>query len=172
MRIGVDLDGVVYDWESTARYLIEAHHGIKVEQSRYHDHIQDQVPDEIWQWLWTDGVDLGLFKYGKYIRGSIDGLRELAKCGTLEVVTIRPRKVIQDTLRFISGLPDVFNGVHILGDNGLKSSVGCDIYVDDNASVIQEVRTAGREGIVFNQPWNQDVLGPRAYDWPGVMQHV
>jgi len=166
-RIAVDLDGVVYDWGGTVRYLIREHHGIDLPVSDHWDYVEENVPPEVWRWLWTEGVELGLFRYGHHIKGSVDGLRELAKVGSLEVVTHRPRAALQDTLRFIANLPDVFAGVHFLTKNEPKSIVRADLYLDDAPHVIENVLDFGASAVVFDQEWNQYVDGRafRAHGW-------
>lgn len=174
-RIAVDLDGVVYDWEGTVRYLIAKHWDISLPVSTSWDSIEQSVSPVVWRWLWTDGIDLGLFRYGHHLKGSVDGLRELAQIGTLEVVTHRPRSALQDTLRFIANLPDVFSGVHFLTEQQPKSSVGCDVYLDDAAHVIKQVTSAGAMAVIFSQPWNQDLpvaIARRAKNWDAVPNAV
>lgn len=174
LKIAVDLDGVVYDWGGTVRYLIKTHHGIDLPPSTHWDYVERNVPKNVWRWLWSEGVEeYGLFRYGHHLKGSVDGLRALADYGSLRVVTHRPRAALHDTLRFIENLPDVFDGVHFLTDNEPKSSVGCDLYIDDGLHVINEVTAAGKQGIVFDQPWNQSPLNGlawRAWDWPDLIE--
>ena len=97
-RIAVDLDGVLYDFGGTLRHLCKWHHNVEVPVATHWDAYQEAVDPDVWEWLWTEGISLGLFKYGHHIKGSIDGLRAIAKYGDLEVVTHRPRAALQDTL--------------------------------------------------------------------------
>lgn len=173
--VAIDLDGVVYDWGGTVRYLMRQHHGIDLPVSSSWDYVEHNVPPEAWSWLWREGIELGLFKYGHHLKGSVDGLRELAEIASLRVVTMRPRSALMDTLRFVEGLPDVFDGVHFLTDGEPKSSVACDIYLDDAPHVVNEVVAAGRRVVLFDQAWNQPD-GPdelpfgvvRAFGWHDV----
>lgn len=172
-RIAVDLDGVVYDWGGTVNYLIRKHHGIDLEPATHWDYVEQNVPAHVWQWLWSDGVTLGLFRYGHHLKGSVDGLRALAEVGALEVVTHRPRAALQDTLRFVANLPDVFDGVHFLTSQEPKSLVGCDVYLDDAPHVVEEVTRAGKRAVLFSQPWNADTRGHvRANGWDDVVPAV
>jgi hypothetical protein len=180
-RIALDLDGVVYDWGGTVRYLIEQHHGIVLEESTHWTYVQDNVPPHVWRWLWKEGVEEhGLFRYGKLYKGAIDGIKTLAGLGKLEVVTHRPRSALKDTLRFVENLPDVFHGVHILTEQQPKSSVGCDVYIDDNPAVFDDVLAAGKRAVVVDRLWNEALPGGisfnaaldgnlvRAYGWDDV----
>jgi len=168
-RIGIDLDGCVYNWGDTVRYMIKKYHNIDLEESTHWNYVEENVPPEVWKWLWSEGVDLGLFRYGSLIKGSVEGLRELSVLGDLEVVTHRPRGALQDTLRFIANLPDVFAGVHFLTSQEPKSVVGCDVYLDDALHVIDEVFNAGKQAVIFDQPWNQqNDWAFRAHGWDKV----
>jgi 5'(3')-deoxyribonucleotidase len=173
-RIALDLDGVVYNWGDTVRYLMEWHHNIKLEESTYWEYVQDHVPPHAWKWLWKEGVEEhGLFRYGSLYRGTADGIKVLATIGNVEVVTHRPRAAMVDTLDLIRRLPDVFHGVHILTDGAPKSTVGCDVYIDDNPAVIEDVTAAGMQAVVVDRPWNQGVTdGVRAYGWPDIPMSV
>jgi len=180
-RVAVDLDGVVYDWGGTVRYLMRQHWGYALPPSPHWNYVEETVSPAAWRWLWNEGVDLGLFRYGHHLKGSVDGLRALAEIADLEVVTHRPRAALQDTLRFVSNLPDVFTGVHFLTNSEPKSLVGCDIYLDDAPHVAEDITAAGKHVVLFNQPWNQDVEtttnvdGPRvirAYGWDEVRYAV
>lgn len=178
-RIGVDLDGVVYDWQGAFVYLANKHldAGLNTNLSWWKgwnapdEHLTVEEQD----WLWTVGIDLGLFRYGHHLKGSVDGLREIAEIGELHVVTHRPRAALQDTLRFISNLPDVFSGVHFLTNAEPKSSVGLDVYLDDGPHVIGEVLDAGAKGVVFDQPWNRVGCAHfphRAFGWDDVPERL
>lgn len=46
-----------------------------------------------------------------------------------------------------------------------KPSVWADVYIDDSPTNVEKLRAAGRNVIVFDAPYNQDVEGPRAKDW-------
>jgi 5'(3')-deoxyribonucleotidase len=184
--VGLDLDGVIYQWADTARYLIRIHHSIALPESTYWEYIKDNVPQEVWSWLWDRGVDLGLFRYGHVYSGAIDGIRELQHEVDLHIVTHRPRSAINDTLAFLSyitGTPelrDAFRGVHMLSDEQPKSSVGMDIYVDDAPHVVQDVIRQGARAVLVDRPWNQRVvietdclhLAERALDWPHIVAAV
>jgi hypothetical protein len=51
---------------------------------------------------------------------------------------------------------------------GRKPEVEADCYVDDSPDNIHALREAGNQVIVFDQPYNADVEGPRASTWEDV----
>jgi len=184
-RIGLDLDGVVYDWQRTYKYLLSEHRGVDFPDGlEWWD--EWNAPDryttaEDRKWLWSEGVRLGLFRYGNLYRGAIDGIAALASFGDVEVVTHRPKQAVRDTCHFLAGLPDVFAGIHVLTNQEPKSSVGCDVYVDDGPHVAQDIIAAGKRVVLVDRPWNRDAFPfnephpsrlVRAYDWPGIVATV
>lgn len=55
---------------------------------------------------------------------------------------------------------------------GDKPDVGADVYVDDSPRNIIGLRAAGRTAIVFDQPYNRDLAGPRVSSWGEVTAFV
>lgn len=55
---------------------------------------------------------------------------------------------------------------------GTKRDVGADAYIDDGPHNIKALRAAGRAAIVFEQPYNRDLAGPRAANWHEVEELV
>jgi 5'-nucleotidase len=55
---------------------------------------------------------------------------------------------------------------------GAKPHVGADIYVEDSPANVMALREAGRHTIVFDQPYNQQLPGPRAATWQEVVAQV
>ena len=169
-RIALDLDGVVYKWGDTARYLIRTYHGIDLGESTHWDYIKDAVPSHVWRWLWNEGVDNGLFRYGHLYRGAVEGVHALSELGSVEIVTHRPRNAVNDTLRFLAYLELPLAGVHILTASEPKSSVPADVYIDDSPLVAEELSRSGKTLVLVDRPWNSSPNAPRAeyvraYGW-------
>jgi 5'-nucleotidase len=55
---------------------------------------------------------------------------------------------------------------------GDKPDVGADVYIDDSPRNIIGLRAAGRTAIVFDQPYNRDLPGPRVSSWGEVTAFV
>lgn len=188
MRIGLDLDGVVYHWDRIARYMLRRRYeatGRAVPLELYSESmtwywIKDYVESEDWAWLWAEGPKLGLFRYGHVVKGAVDGARLLAELGNVVVVTARPKVAAHDTLAWLSFMLDKvpLAGIHILGDEP-KSSVRPlpDIYIEDSPDQVSDlVNNTGSEVVVFDRPFNRDVPSVarihRARGWGEVVQVV
>jgi 5'(3')-deoxyribonucleotidase len=55
---------------------------------------------------------------------------------------------------------------------GAKPDVGAEVYVDDSPTNIVALRGAGRTALVFDQPYNALLAGPRVHDWGEVVAYV
>jgi 5'-nucleotidase len=55
---------------------------------------------------------------------------------------------------------------------GDKPDVGADVYIDDSPRNIIGLRAAGRTAVVFDQPYNRDLAGPRVSSWGEVTAFV
>ena len=53
-----------------------------------------------------------------------------------------------------------------------KPEVEADAYIDDGPHNVLALRELGNEVIVFDQPYNRDLPGPRAHDWAEVEEIV
>lgn len=182
MDIAIDIDGVCYEWEKTARYMMRAYRGWPASgpmgrESDSWDYIQDNVSKEDWKWLWTEGVRLGLFRFGHLTTGAIVGLQSLVADGHhIIAVTHRPSQAIRDTNAWLTLMDLPWYGQHILTNQEPKSSVEADILVDDKMENIEEWEaTTGKPGILFGREWNRD-YDTRKYfrveGWPAVLAYV
>lgn len=185
MRIGVDIDGVLYEWSKTCRYLLRevlpdspyGRDGPLGRESTNWNYIQDNVSPEHWRWLWTEGVRLGMYRHGHLVHGAVQGVRTLADAGHhIVIISHRPPFAVNDTLAWLShhGLP--LHGIHLLANEAPKSDVmpRCDAYVDDKPDNVLDLakNTEARLVALFDQPWNQDLRGAgahrvrRVHGWP------
>lgn len=177
LRIGVDLDGVVYQWSKTARYMLKnilpdspyTKDGPLGTESLYWSYIPDNVSKEHWTWLWTEGVRLGLFRHGDMYSGSSKALRELAGLGELVAITHRPESAREDTLAWIAYNRLPFNHIHILTKQESKAGIpACDFYIDDKPENCVELAAFGQVAIP-DRPWNQGAVLPtsvvRVFSW-------
>lgn len=163
--IAVDLDGVCYEWDKTVQYMLRTYRGASVhQQSESWDWVRDNVPQEDWRWVWSDGVRLGLFRYGHMVTGARIGLEALADEGhQLTIVTHRPGVAVHDTVDWISlYFKDIpLAGLHILTNGEPKTSVHADVLIDDKPANLEAWADAGRTAIQFVRRWNTDYYDKR-----------
>lgn len=183
-RIMLDLDGTVYQWERTARYLLRRWYleqGLGVPEelsipSTHYDYISTVVCPEAFQWLWSEGVERGLFRYGHIYTGASEAVHALAELGELHVITKRPPNAVNDTLDWLTFQRWPISNVITLTERGDKKSDVkplCDVYIDDALEVLEDLHmnTSGAYVIAVDRPWNQGApCDARAYSWDGVLE--
>ena len=186
MRIAVDLDGVLYEWQRTYRYMMREYRGVKLPPIEEFWHnwnsAVDRVGPENDAWMWDRGVKLGLFRHGHVTTGGIIGLTDLKRQGhELVVATHRPAIAIRDTINWLDhhfGALDPYpwSGMHILTEGEPKTEVKADLLIDDKRENILDWHLDGRQAIVFDRPWNQNVEPGsgiwRAHGWSSVVNIV
>jgi uncharacterized HAD superfamily protein len=174
MRVAVDVDGVQYEWDKTARYMLRTHRGNThlTSESTHWNYIQDTVSEEDWDWLWTVGVDKGLFRYGHLVRGAIEGLRALVRDGQeLMVITARPKEAVRDTLAWLTLMDIPWNGIHILSNGEPKTKIEADVLIDDKPeNVMAWAQMMGRTGFLFSRAWNIAIPDHLLKDWFRVVE--
>ena len=168
LRIGLDIDGVIYAWDKTARYMMRE----VLPNSPYKDDprfredspswnwIQDNVDPKHWDWLWSEGVRLGLFKHGHLFPGAIVGIRELATLGDIVLITHRPAQAVGSTLSWLALQDLPLSGLHILSNGENKGTVRpkVDYFLDDKPENVLDMHNAGVHSYLMRRPWNQDFM--------------
>lgn len=174
-RIAIDLDGVCYEFERTARYMLREYRGCTglTQESEHWDWIKHRTSDADWRWLWAEGVERGLFRYGHCVVGSIIGLMKLSEKHDLLAVTHRPQAAVPDTLAWLAYNKVPWAEVHILTHEEPKSTIAADVLIDDKAENVLDWAEDGRSAILFDQPWNRGLVASpriqRVFGWKGVM---
>lgn len=190
--IAVDVDGVLYCWDRTARYMLREKYrreGREVPEGLYEpaQHwygIKETVEKQDWNWLWEEGVDQGLFRHGDIMSGAIFGMQGLAEFADLMIVTSRPQQAVYDTMSWLTHhlrghVPLV--GIDILSHGQPKSGVhpAPDILIDDGPhNLVDWVENTDAAFVLFDQPWNKDVETggyagvTRGYGWKDTVEVV
>ena len=164
MRLGIDLDGVCYDFASSVRaYLVHA--GIR---------FQHQCPEptrwefyEDWglsldEFLTTchRGVEAGIiFTHGDPFEGTVEALRAMRDAGhTLHIVTDRSfgrsgaSPAATSAWLDLHGIP--FDSLTFSAD---KTLLRLDAMVDDKPSNYAALVDAGVDAYLFTRAWNEHV---------------
>ena len=180
--LGLDLDGVCADYTKGLAKFVERETGIpatSLPEPHNYSFVKSGWPfTDIDDYLATHAraVEAGLFRWVEPMDGLKDGIDRLHDAGVhIFIVTHRLLRtgayadIIGDTSRWLDvhGIKyDSFCATH------LKQIVGPHIYVDDAPSNVEAIRGAGTPTIVFDQPYNQDVAGPRASTWPELVDMI
>jgi 5'-nucleotidase len=178
--LGVDLDGVCGDHTAAFRQVVAAERGIAPAA------LPDQTTWSFGEWgldgdafleMHRKGVlDHRMFRDMPVMDGCADALWRLSDAGVwIRLITHRlyanwgHAVAVGDTVAWLdaSGIP--YRDLCFLGN---KPQIEAHVYVDDAPHNIAGLRAEGNEVIVFDQPYNRDLEGPRAQSWAEVEKLV
>jgi 5'(3')-deoxyribonucleotidase len=173
MRLGIDLDGVVADFDRGWTSSYTAEFGVAPRQAVPEWdglHRLTHFPDmaAFWDWMHTRGV------FGRLdpIPGAVEGLTELAREHEIVIISAKDDAAIPDTLRWLAQLRIPTREIHF---TGAKHTVACDVYLDDSPIVLPAL-VRHRPGALICRmvaPWNTPVPGTvDVTDWPGFLEAV
>lgn len=179
--LGVDLDGVCGDYEAALREAVATRRGLDPAdlppQTTMDAYSEWGLSfEEFQEFHRLAVVEDRMFRHMAPLPGVSEALWRLSDLGVwIRIITARL----------------LFNGIHEasaadtavwLDANNIpyrdlcfintKPDVGADLYVDDSPGNVVALREAGRATIVFDQPYNRHLPGPRATTWHDVVSYV
>lgn len=171
MRLGIDLDGVVADFNTgwIRRYNQDFGADVAFDAVEAWDAIPSLTHfrhmGEFWRWA-QDHDGHSLFRHLETYPGAVETLWQLAKQRhAIVILTTKPPWAVHDTFAWLSQHRIPTREVHILED---KWEVDCDIYLEDAPHNLEQLvahrpdRTVAR----FVRPWNGPVAGAEdVHDW-------
>jgi 5'(3')-deoxyribonucleotidase len=162
MRVGVDLDGVTYDFAGAYKRFAEIVEGHELPYPAGWD-----FPENQWGWTTEKYLDVfghsvlegNVFWRGKPIEGAKEGIAKLRELGhEVVIVTHRdhPDPKVADAMKraTLYWLQNHNIQVDAILFKGVKTNLGIDILVDDAPHNIEAATEAGEWVITFDQPWN------------------
>lgn len=179
LRIGIDLDGVVADFNRGWTSAWNEQRGTSIRVEDVDD--WDVLPRltgltsmrEFWRWASDLGDGRSLFRDLPTFDGAVEAVRELARAGHHPVVlTAKPHWAIHDTFAWLADVRFPTTEVHILDD---KWTVACDVYVDDAPHVLEDYvrHRPGATILRYVRPWNAPVPGTLdVHGWPDILRQV
>ena len=161
MRLGIDLDGVVADFNTgwINHYNQEFGSDVSLNDVDRWDVIPSLTHfahmGEFWRWAeHLDGASL--FRHLEPYPDALPALHRLAKRHRIVIITTKPDFAIHDTYEWIAehGVPT--REIHI---TGRKWTVNCDAYLDDGPHNLEDLVTHRPESQVFRfvRPWNSAI---------------
>jgi len=171
--LGVDLDGVCGDYITGLKTFIAADRGISP------DELTDDVSWNCPEWGLTREEyeeyhlravqEHRLFLNMPIFRGASEALWELSNAGVwIRIITHRlflsgfHAIVANDTVQWLDNFKIPYRDICFIGG---KQDVGANLYIEDNPDQIIALRTNGFNVLCFEQPYNRDILGPKAANW-------
>jgi 5'-nucleotidase len=169
VRVGLDLDGVCCDYVAyLGAFLLRSGRGP----------LPVPVTYRLREWFDTEegriaahkaAVADGLHRDAPPVAGATTGVAALRALGASVVAVTGRGSYGEDRAEVVRNIAVwgrrhriTFDGVHC---GRPKSAAGCDVYVDDAPDDVAALRDAGCLTVVFGQPWNEDLVPPRAAGW-------
>lgn len=178
--LGVDLDGVCGDYTRAFRAAVAAEHGVDpatLPMQRSWGFDEWGLDDDEFERLHRIAVlDHRILRDMPAIPGAADTLWRLSDAGAwIRIITHRlyvnwgHATAVADTVAWLDERRIPYRDICFLG---AKPEVEADCYIDDSPSNVAALRLTGNPVIVFDQPYNQGLDGPRASTWHEVEEIV
>jgi 5'-nucleotidase len=179
--LGVDLDGVCADYESAFRASVVRRLGLDVAnlapQTTMDAYSEWGLSFEQFEAAHRAAVvEDRIFREMDPLPGVSESLWQLSRAGVwIRIITARllfsgtHETSAADTAYWLDSHDIPYRDLCFISD---KPNVGADLYVDDSPANVLALRHAGKAVVVFDQPYNRDLAGPRAHDWSEVVTHV
>lgn len=177
---GVDLDGVCGDYTAALRAVVAGRRGVdpaSLPAERSWDFREwDLSPTEFERIHREAVLEHRIFRTMPAFPGAAEVLWRLSDAGVwIRIITHRlyvnwgHATAVADTVDWLDSVGIPYRDLCFLG---AKPQVEADCYVEDAPHNVVALRSTGAHVIVFDQPYNRQVDGPRAADWIEVEQQV
>ena len=165
MRLGIDLDGVVADFNAGWIRIHREEFGSELQPEEVTTwdglHVLAGFADMAAFWDWAQATEYrpSIFRHFDPYPDAVDTLRALDASGhEIVIITAKPRWAVTDTLRWLADHELPTTEIHI---QSAKYRVDCDVYLDDSPFVVPELVEHRPAATVcrFVRPWNDPVAG-------------
>ena len=163
MRLGIDLDGVVANFNAGWMKRYNEEHGTDLNPAMvqwwdaFVSLTRFNTNAEFWEWARNDGGP-GLFRHLPVFPEAIETLNRLSRSHKIVIITTKPTWAVPETFAWLSesGIPTT--EVHI---TRRKWMVDCDVYLDDGPHNLERLVIERPERSIcrFIRPWNEPVVG-------------
>jgi 5'(3')-deoxyribonucleotidase len=169
LRLGIDLDGVVADFNRgwIGRYNREFGTTLDPAQVVMWDGIHKLTHFETMDsfWTWAQAGDTSFFRDLPVIEGALETLTDLAREHRIVIVSSKFDWAIPDTLAWLSEHRIPAREIHFVWD---KTTVPCDIYLEDAPHNLEVLVRKRPDSLICRmvRPWNRPLRGATdVTDW-------
>jgi len=165
MRLGIDLDGVVADFNDGWMRAYNAEFGADLTTDQVQTwhaalgltHFEDL--SGFWRWA-RGGEGPSVFRSFQTYPGAVEALETLAEDHDIVILTVKPDWAVHDTFAWIAEHRIPTREIHLRDD---KWRVPCDVYLDDSPFQLPDLVRHRPEALVcrYVRPWNEPVAGVR-----------
>jgi 5'(3')-deoxyribonucleotidase len=180
LRLGIDLDGVVADFNAgwmeryNRDFSANLHHSQVVSWDGMVDLTHFPSMDEFWEWARAGSTSI--FRDLPVFPGALETMADLGHEHRIVIISSKFDWAIPDTLAWLAEHSVQAPEIHFVWD---KTSVACDVYLDDGPHNLEALVAARPEALICRmvRSWNRPVPGTiDVADWPHfrrvVLEHV
>jgi 5'(3')-deoxyribonucleotidase len=176
LRLGIDLDGVVADFNTgwmeryNRQFGTALHHSQVLRWDGLHRLTHFATMDDFWAWAQLG--DGSVFRDLPPIPGAIETIAELAADHRIVIISSKFDWAIPDTLAWMSEHRVLAREIHFVWD---KTSVPCDVYLEDAPHNLEALVSAHPAALVCRmvRAWNDPVAGAvDVSDWTEFRRYV
>lgn len=165
LRLGIDLDGVVANFNAGWTELHNAEFGgsltpdLVTSWNGLHTTAGFADMDAFWEWASPNGHRRSIFRHLDVLPGALETLRTLdAEGHTIVIVSTKPDFAIHDTYHWLADNEIPSREVHL---TDTKHDVDCDVFLDDSPVVLPDLVRHRPSATVcrFVRAWNEPIGG-------------
>jgi hypothetical protein len=155
MKLGIDLDGVVVDFVGACADILGYY---KAEDVKLWDDVFSLAgmgAGEFFEVVRKASV----FEQALPVTDAVPSIFKLIDAGhEIHFVTSRPEWATEATRNWVRWFfgKEMDGRLHILSNHESKSSVSCDLYLDDAPHVLMDLMDNHRRVVRYERPWNKD----------------
>lgn len=178
MRIGIDIDGVLADYQSGLRAFLEPKFDMELPEADSWGFDNWGLTSNTFKFFHTLFVSEGGFFDLEPLPESEISLRWLRQCGH-EVVLITNRGQISnlsvarsDTIEWLDKYGFVYDELHFANN---KANVVCDWYIDDSPEVLSNYASEGLKAIKMMWEYNDYIQVDEEFlpdEWPDIADWI
>lgn len=162
LRVGLDMDGVLADFNSGWMRRYNKDFGATLEPSMVTTwegmHRLTHFPSMAEFWGWARGDRHSTFRDAPALPGAVEAARRIGHEHRLVIVSSKFEWAIPDSLAWLADHKIPAREVHFLWD---KTQAGCDVYLDDAPHQLEELSAGLPDATICRMvhPWNRPVPG-------------
>jgi len=176
MRIGLDLDGVTYDFVGQFRnylkYVWQHEHDMPEPIEWHFAESWGLTTDEFSERI-QQGIDANiLFRFGSAYPGAVDTINRLYDYGhSIHFITHRDPRAWAHTTEWLIDAGINYDTLNITAD---KTAVRTDIFLEDNIDNYLQILQSGTWSVLMDRPWNRlgDCFLNRVHGWDQFSEQV
>lgn len=161
MKIGIDVDGCVYNWTMQVNKVVREVFEIEgLGEHETWDYLKDRMPPDQWEWIWSaNAADYGIWDEGDPYPNAVDVINTLAQTHEVHFCTHRnPVWCSVPTSRWLQQHFRGYKGVHVLANTISKADVyAWDVFIDDKPDTVRELRNRQIKTLCPDRLWNKEV---------------